>query len=104
MGSRAPASVVLVHGPSCSMARGIFLDQGSNPHSMHRQMDSCLLHHREVPITAIFNREKLVPAACNLRTLAPIWYLNGENKGINVKREVFISEFQNGDSRALNQA
>ena len=60
---------------------------------------------REVPITAILNRKKLVPAACNLRTLVPIWYLSGENKGIiNVKSELFISEFQNGDSRALNQA
>ncbi|KAJ8798263.1 hypothetical protein J1605_001388 [Eschrichtius robustus] len=30
-GLQSTGSVVVVHGPSCSMACGIFLDQGSNP-------------------------------------------------------------------------
>ena len=33
-------SVVVAHGLSCSMACGIFLDQGSNPCSLHWQADS----------------------------------------------------------------
>ena len=34
------ASVVVVHGLSCSAACGIFLDQGSNPCPLHWQADS----------------------------------------------------------------
>ena len=39
-GSRAQASVVAVHGLSCSAACGIFPDQGSNPCPLHWQVDS----------------------------------------------------------------
>ena len=41
-GSRPPeyGSVVMVHGLNCPSACGIFLDQGSNPCSLHWQMDS----------------------------------------------------------------
>ncbi|KAJ8780568.1 hypothetical protein J1605_011483 [Eschrichtius robustus] len=31
IGSRRAGSVVVAHGPSCSVACGIFPDQGSNP-------------------------------------------------------------------------
>ena len=34
-GSRRAGSVVVAHGPSCSEARGIFPDQGSNPCPLH---------------------------------------------------------------------
>ena len=34
-GSRCTGSVVVAHGPSCSAARGIFPDQGSNPCPLH---------------------------------------------------------------------
>ena len=34
-GSRRAGSVVVAHGPSCSMACGIFPDQGSNPCPLH---------------------------------------------------------------------
>ena len=34
-GSRHAGSVVVAHGPSCSMACGIFPDQGSNPCPLH---------------------------------------------------------------------
>ena len=34
-GSRCAGSVVVAHGPSCSVARGIFPDQGSNPCPLH---------------------------------------------------------------------
>ena len=34
-GSRRAGSVVVAHGPSCSVACGIFPDQGSNPCPLH---------------------------------------------------------------------
>ena len=39
-GSRHAGSVVVAHGPSCSVACGIFPDQGSNPCPLHWQADS----------------------------------------------------------------
>ena len=36
----ARASVVVAHGLSCSLACGIFPDQGLNPCPLHRQADS----------------------------------------------------------------
>ena len=39
-GSRHAGSVVVVHGLSCSVACGIFPDQGSNPCPLHWQADS----------------------------------------------------------------
>ena len=43
------ASVVVVHGFSCSTARGIFLDQGLNPCPLHWQADSYPLDHQRSP-------------------------------------------------------
>ena len=34
-GSRRAGSVIVAHGPSCSVACGIFPDQGSNPCPLH---------------------------------------------------------------------
>ena len=45
-GSRRAGSVVVAHGPSCSAARGIFPDQGSNPCPLHWQADSQPLRHQ----------------------------------------------------------
>ena len=39
-GHHSAGSVVVAHGLSCSAACGIFLDQGSNPCSLHGQADS----------------------------------------------------------------
>ena len=39
-GSRRAGSVIVAHGPSCSVACGIFWDQGSNPCPLHWQTDS----------------------------------------------------------------
>ena len=39
-GSRRTGSVVVAHGLSCSVACGIFPDQGSNPCPLHWQADS----------------------------------------------------------------
>ena len=48
-GSRRAGSVVVAQGPSCSVACGIFPDQGSNPCPLHRQADSQPLRHQGSP-------------------------------------------------------
>ena len=48
-GSRRAGSVIVAHGPSCSAARGIFPDQGSNPRPLHWQADSQPLRHQGSP-------------------------------------------------------
>ena len=45
-GSRCTGSVVVAHGPSCSVACGILPDQGSNPCPLHWQADSQPLRHQ----------------------------------------------------------
>ena len=49
-GSRRAGSVIVAHGPSCSMACGMFRDQGSNPCPLHWQADSQPLRHQGSPI------------------------------------------------------
>ena len=53
-GSSRAGSVVVAHGPSCSAARGIFPDQGSNPCPLHWQVDSQPLRHQGSPCHFIF--------------------------------------------------
>ena len=48
-GSRRAGSVTVAHGPRCSVACGIFPDQGSNPCPLHWQADSQPLHHQGSP-------------------------------------------------------
>ena len=45
-GCRRAGSVIVAHGPSRSMACGIFPDQGSNPCPLHWQADSQPLRHQ----------------------------------------------------------
>ena len=49
-GSRCAGSVVVAHGPSCSVACRIFPDQGSNPCPLHWQADSQPLRHQGSPV------------------------------------------------------
>ena len=58
-GSRRAGSVVVAHGPSCSVVCGIFPDQGSNPCPLHWQADSQPLRHLGSPQFSFFN----LPAA-----------------------------------------
>ena len=53
LGCRAQVhcSAVVVHGLHCSMARGIFLDQGSNPCLLHWQVDSLPLSPPGKPLS-----------------------------------------------------
>ena len=46
---QSTGSVVVAHGPSCSVACGIFPDQGSNPCPLHQQADSQPLRHQRSP-------------------------------------------------------
>ena len=43
-------SAAVAHGVCCSTARGIFLDQGSNPCLLHWQVDSSPLSHHGSPV------------------------------------------------------
>ena len=63
--SRRAGSVVVAHGPSCSVARGIFPDQGSNPCSLHWQADSQPLRHQGSPEHHIFNEGNLASRKCD---------------------------------------
>ena len=53
-GSRRTGSVIVAHGPSCSVACGIFPDQGSNPCPLHWQTDSQPLRHHGSPLKVFF--------------------------------------------------
>ena len=55
-GSRRAGSVVVAHGPSCSVACGILPDQGSNPCPLHWQADSQPLCHQGSPYFVTFVR------------------------------------------------
>ena len=54
-GSRRAGSVIVAHGPSCSVAYGIFPGQGSNPCPLHWQADSQPLRHQGSPCDISFN-------------------------------------------------
>ena len=53
-GSRRAGSVIVAHGPSCSVARGILPDQGSNPCPPHWQADSQPLRHQGSPYMFLY--------------------------------------------------
>ena len=54
-GSRRAGSVLVAHGPSRSVACGIFPNQGSNPCPLHWQADSQPLRHQGSPSLLFFN-------------------------------------------------
>ena len=59
-GSRRAGSVVVAHGSSCSVACGIFPDQGSNPCPLHSQADSQPLRHQGSPVSLFYSRNSTV--------------------------------------------
>ena len=76
-GSRAleHTSAAVAHGLACSMAHGVFLDQGSNPCPLHWQAE--ILNHctsREVPIL-IFLTKASWPLVSNFLTLQGIFVM-----------------------------
>ena len=62
--SRCAGSVVVVHGPSCSAACGIFPDQGSNPCPLHWQADSQPLCHQWSPVEYFYHERVLGFVKC----------------------------------------
>ena len=71
-GSRCPGSVVVAHGPSCSVACGIFPDQGSTPCPLHWQADSQPLCHQGSPLNHLL--KKLIGRTKNILKLLCIFY------------------------------
>ena len=63
-GSRCAGSVGVAHGPSCSVACGIFPDQGSNPCPLHWQADSPPLCHQGSPTDLDFELSLSASKAC----------------------------------------
>ena len=55
------ASVVGVHGLSCSVAREIFPDQALNPYPLHWQVDSYPLYQQESPPYSFDVATTLIP-------------------------------------------
>ncbi|XP_060158838.1 double C2-like domain-containing protein gamma [Globicephala melas] len=55
-GSGRAGSAAMAHGPSRSVACGIFPDRGTNPCPLHRQVDSQPLHHQGSP-TLLFDTD-----------------------------------------------
>ena len=72
-GSRRAGSVVVAHGPSCSVACGIFPDQGSNPRPLHWQADSQPLRHQASPTVPFHITTTRVLVIRFLCTLTSIW-------------------------------
>ena len=74
-GSRRAGSVVVAHGPSCSVACGVFPDQGSNPCPLHWQADSQPPRHQGSPLFSFLLvwREWLLPSFLHvqLKTASP---------------------------------
>ena len=52
-GSRRAGSAIAAHGPSCSVACGIFPDQGLNSCPLHWQADSQPLRHQGSPVVTV---------------------------------------------------
>ena len=77
-GSRRAGSVVVAHGPSCSVACGIFPDQGSNLCPLHWQADSQPLRHQGSPTSLLIGH---IDRTCNL--LSPSMFISSMKvKGI----------------------
>ena len=63
-GPRRAGSVIVAYGLSCSAARGIFPDQGSNPCPLHWQEDSQPLRHQGSPKVVFWSSSLLVELFC----------------------------------------
>ena len=74
-GLQSTGSVVGVHGLSCSMACGIFPEQGLNLCLLNRQVDYLPLNHQESPppilFIYLFIYIRLCHMACKILVLQP---------------------------------
>ena len=76
-GSRRAGSVVVAHGPNCSVACGIFPDQGSNPCPLHWQADSQPLRHQGSPMVRSLNAHSVSFISV---ALEPVQHILNEKK------------------------
>ena len=81
--SRRASSVVVAHGPSCSVACGTFPDQGLNPCPLHWHADSEPLRHQGSPLCPFLNRVIFWSLSCrsslhilSVNLLSDIWFIN----------------------------
>ena len=58
-GLQSAGSVVVEHGLSCSVACGIFPDQGLNPYPLHWQADSLPLRHQGSPVVQLLIHQEI---------------------------------------------
>ena len=94
-GSRRAGSVVVAHGLSCSVACGIFPDQGSNPCLLHWQADSQPLRHHKPVIFILplaFYLEVKPICLFMLSFFSPMWVPNIAHD------RIFISNFSTTNS------
>ena len=57
LASLVTGSTVVAQELSCSEARGIFPEQGSNPQLLHWQADSSSLSRQGIPVVFFFSKE-----------------------------------------------
>ena len=83
-GSRSAGSPIVAHGPSCSAARGILPDQGSNPCPLHYwQADSQPLRHQGSPYDfPYFNFNVTERLKYDLYSRLRLIKSNAESKGL----------------------
>ena len=74
-GSRRAGSVIVAHGPSRSVACGIFPDQGSNPRPLHQQADSQPLRHQGSPFSISWKLYSTLPRFVDMRNLCLQYFL-----------------------------
>ena len=82
-GSRRTGSVVVAHGPSCSVARGILPDRGTNPCPLHWQADSQPLRHPGSPHLIYFN-------SCKAQ-LQKLIFLSMDLSPFSLHNQIFLS-------------
>ena len=80
-GSRRAGSVIVAHGPSCSVACGIFPDQDSNPCTLHWQADSQPLRHQGSPTGATLCCVALA-SHCSGFSCCGAWALGAQASGV----------------------
>ena len=91
--SRRASSVVVAHRPSCSAARGIFPDQGSNPCPRHWQADSTAPPGKPhlIYINALYHPKQILS---DKRCLSPFTFLIVYSHGVCHPLWMWICQFQ----------
>ena len=72
---RCPGSVIVAHGLNCSMACGIFSDQGLNLCLLHWQADSLPLNHQGSPERREGERD-FIPNLLSVFVIKECWLLS----------------------------